>query len=123
MLKGDYLRQVGVIVIGGIPTVLEVRFRCLFLSLGRILLQGSILTNLFDPMVHHVDRWKVEVSIQLLGNIYRVADIIPPGVRFVPLLRRRPSVSICFLIYLLLLQEFCSQGIGFGCHIVSGLHE
>jgi hypothetical protein len=36
-LKGDYLRQVVEIVIGGVPTVLEVRFMCLFMSLGRIL--------------------------------------------------------------------------------------
>jgi hypothetical protein len=85
-LKGDYLQQVVEIVIGGIPTVLEVRFMCLFMSLGRILLQGSVTTNLFDPMRHHVDHRKVEVGIQLLGNIYLVADIIPPGVHFAPLL-------------------------------------
>ena len=33
-LKGDYLWQVLEIVIGGVPTVLEVRFMCLFMSLG-----------------------------------------------------------------------------------------
>jgi len=86
MLKGDYLRQVVQIVIAGVPTVLEVRFMCLFMSLGRILLQGSVSTNLFDPMRHQVDLWKVEVVIQLLGNIYLVANIIPPGVHFAPLL-------------------------------------
>jgi hypothetical protein len=37
-LKGDYLWQVVEIVIGGVPTVLEVRFMCLFMSLSRILL-------------------------------------------------------------------------------------
>jgi hypothetical protein len=35
-LKGDYFWQVVEIVIGGIPTVLEIRFMCLFMSLGRI---------------------------------------------------------------------------------------
>ena len=49
-LKGDYLWQVVEIVIGGIPTILEVRFMCLFMCLGRILLQGSVSTNLFGPM-------------------------------------------------------------------------
>jgi len=93
-LKGVYLRQVVEIVIGGVPTVLEVRFMCLFMSLGRILLQGSVSTNLFDPMRHQVDLRKVEVGIQLLGNIYLVADIIPSGVQFAPLLGLRPSFSI-----------------------------
>jgi hypothetical protein len=41
-LKGDYLWQVVEIVIGGVPTVLEVYFMCLFMSLGRLLLQGSV---------------------------------------------------------------------------------
>jgi hypothetical protein len=36
-LKGDYLRQVVEIVIGVVPTVLEVRFMCLFMSLSTIL--------------------------------------------------------------------------------------
>jgi hypothetical protein len=63
MLKGDFLWQIVEIVIGGVPTVLEVRVMCLFLCLGRILLQGSGLTNLFDPMRHQVDLRKVEVSI------------------------------------------------------------
>jgi len=51
-LKGDYLWKVVGIVIGGIPTILEVRFMCLLMSLERILLQGSISTNLFDSMRH-----------------------------------------------------------------------
>jgi len=34
ILKGDYLRQVVEIVIGGVPTVLVVHFMCLFMSLG-----------------------------------------------------------------------------------------
>jgi len=62
-LKGDYLQQVVDIVIGGIPTMLEVRLMCLFMSLGRILLHGCISTNLFDPMRHQVDLRKVEVGI------------------------------------------------------------
>jgi hypothetical protein len=62
-LKGDYLQQVVERVIRGVPTVLEIRFMCLFMSLGRILLQGSISTNLFDPVRHQVDLWKVEVGI------------------------------------------------------------
>jgi len=63
MLKGDYLWQVVEIVIGGVPTVLEVRFMCLCMSPGRILLQGSILMNLFGPMRHQVDLRIVEVGI------------------------------------------------------------
>jgi hypothetical protein len=63
MLKRDYMRQVVVIVIGGSPTILEIRFMCFFMSLGRILLQGSVSTNLFDPVRHQVDLRKVEVGI------------------------------------------------------------
>jgi hypothetical protein len=37
-LKSNYLRQVVEFVIGGIPTVLEVCFMYLFMSLGRRLL-------------------------------------------------------------------------------------
>jgi len=116
-LKGDWLLQVVEIVIGGVPTVVEVRFMCLIKSLGRILLQGSVLTNLLDPMRHQVDLRKVEIGIQLLGNIYLVADIIPPGVHSAPLLAPRPSFSICFLVYLSLLHEFRSQGIGFSLRL------
>jgi len=122
-LKGDYLRQVVEIVIGGVPTVLEVRFMCLFMSLGRTLLLGSVSTNLFDPMRHQVDLRKVEVGIQLLRNIYLVADIIPPGVHFAPLLGQHPSFSIQVLVYLSLLHEFPSQGIGFGLGHFAGSPE
>jgi hypothetical protein len=62
-LKGDYLWRVVDIVIGGIPTSLEVHFICLFMSLGGIVLQGSLSTNLFGPMRHQVDCPKIEVSI------------------------------------------------------------
>jgi hypothetical protein len=61
-LKGEYLRQVFEIVIGGIPTFLEVHFMWLFMSLGRILLQGPVSMSLFDPMRHQVDFRKVEVA-------------------------------------------------------------
>jgi len=63
MLNGDYLRQVIEIVFGGVQTILEIRFMCLFLSLGRILLQCSIMTNLVDPLRHPVDFWKVDDGI------------------------------------------------------------
>jgi hypothetical protein len=36
MLKGLYVRQVVQIVIGGVPTVLEVRFMCMVMSLARL---------------------------------------------------------------------------------------
>jgi hypothetical protein len=54
-LKADYLWKVVEVVIGGIPTVLEVHCMCLYMTLGRILLQGSISMNLFDPITQHVD--------------------------------------------------------------------
>jgi hypothetical protein len=62
-LKGDYLWQEVEIVLGGVPTILEVRFMCWFMALGRILLEGSVSTNQFDPMRHQVDLRKVEVGI------------------------------------------------------------
>jgi len=62
-LKGDYLWQVVEIVIAGVPTVLEVGFVCMFMSLGRNPLQGSVSTNLFGQMGHQVDLRKVEVGI------------------------------------------------------------
>jgi len=62
-LQGDYLRQVVEFEIGGVPTILEVRFMCLFMPLGKILLQGSVSTNLFNPVRHQVDRPQVEVGI------------------------------------------------------------
>jgi len=62
-LKGDYSWQVVEIMIGGVPTGLEVRFMFSFMSLGRMLLHGSISINLFDPLRHPVDHRKVEVGI------------------------------------------------------------
>jgi len=63
MLKGDYLRQVVEMEIGGVPTILGIRFMCLFMSHGRILLQGFVSMNLFKAVRHPVDLRKVEVSI------------------------------------------------------------
>ena len=62
-LKGDYLWQVIETMIGGVPNVLEVHFMFLFMFLGRMLLQGSVSTNLFGPMRHQVYLRKVEVGI------------------------------------------------------------
>jgi hypothetical protein len=62
-LKGDNLWKVVEIIIGGVPTVIEDRIICLFMSVGTILLQGSISTNLFGPMRHQVDLRKVDVVI------------------------------------------------------------
>jgi hypothetical protein len=65
-LKGNYLWQVVEILSGGVPTILELRFMCLFMSLGRIQLQGSISTSLFGPKRHQVDLRKLDVGIKLL---------------------------------------------------------
>jgi hypothetical protein len=95
----------------------------LFVSLGRILLQGSVSTNLFDPVRHQVDLRKVEVGINLLRNIYLVADIIPQAIHFVPLLRQRPSFSSCVYVYLSLLHELRSQSTVFGLGLFAGSSE
>jgi hypothetical protein len=123
MLKGDYLPQVVEIVIGGVPTVLEVRLMCFFMSIGSVLLQGTVSTNLIDPMRHQVDFRKVQVGTQLLGTIYLVPDIIPPGVLFTPLLQRRPSFRISFRFYLSVPHNFRSEGIGFGPWLFAGSPE
>jgi hypothetical protein len=65
-LKGDSLWQVVEIVIAGVPTVLDVRLMCLFMSLGRILFQGSVLMNLFNPMRHQVDLRKLKSASYFL---------------------------------------------------------
>ena len=52
MLTGDDLQEVVEIVIGGVPTVLEIHFMCMFRFLGRILLQPSVSTNLFNRVRH-----------------------------------------------------------------------
>jgi len=75
-LKGDYLWQVVEIAIGGVPTILEVRYMCLLMSLGRMLLQGSLSTNPFSPMRHQVELQTVEVGINLLGNISSATTLV-----------------------------------------------
>jgi len=49
-LKVDYLWQLVGIVSEGVPTILEIQFMCVFMSLCRILLEGSVSTNLLDLM-------------------------------------------------------------------------
>jgi len=119
-LKGNYLWQVVEIVIGGVPTILEVPFLYRFMSLSRNVLQGSISTNLFNPIKHCRDFQNVEVSILLIWNIDLLADRILLRVHFVSLLGRRTSFSICFLLYHSLLHEFSSHGIGFGLRLLAG---
>jgi hypothetical protein len=60
---GDYSQQVDESVIGGIPTILEVYYRCLFRKLGRTLLEGSVRRILVNPMRHRVDNPKVNIDI------------------------------------------------------------
>jgi len=74
-LKGDYLWQVVQTVIGGIPTIIEVRFMCLCMSLGRILLKGSLSRNLFNPMWHEVDFRKIRVGIHI-SNMKNRSQVI-----------------------------------------------
>ena len=50
------------IVIRGVPNILEDRLKCMFMPLGSILLEGSVSMNLFAPMRHQVDLRKAEVS-------------------------------------------------------------
>jgi hypothetical protein len=63
MQKGEYWLRVVELVIGGVPTVLEIHFMCLFISLGRILLQGSVSTNPVDPERFPVDLLEAEVEM------------------------------------------------------------
>jgi hypothetical protein len=44
------------------------------MSLGRILLQGSISMNLFGPMRYQVDLQTLDVGIELRGNVYLIVD-------------------------------------------------
>ena len=87
--------------------------------------QNTVARLLINESVrpYETSSQKVEDNIYLLGNIHLVADIIPPGVHFVMLLGRCPSFSICFLIYLSLLHEFRSKGIGFGLRLFASLAE
>jgi hypothetical protein len=93
-LNRDFLRQVFEIVIGGVPTILEVHCMCLIMSVGRIPVQGSVSTNLLDRMTHQVGLAKVGVGTLPLGNIYLDADIIQPSVHSATLLGQRSSFVI-----------------------------
>jgi hypothetical protein len=60
----------------------------------------------------------VQVSIQPLGNIYLVGDIIRQGAQFEELLGQHRSLSNCFCVYLSLLHELRCEAIGSGlCHL------
>jgi len=52
-----------------------------------------------------------------------MADIIRPAVNFLPCPGPRPNFSICFLVYLSLLQECRFQDIGFGIRILPSVAE
>jgi len=86
---------------------------CLFMSLCKILLQGSISMKLFGPMRHQLNLRKIEVGIKLLGNICLVADIIPPGIHFAPLVGWHPSFRLSSIVYILLVDDVHYQGIRF----------
>jgi len=122
-LKADHLQQVVEIVIGGVPNVFEVHFMCLFMSLGRIMLPGSRLKYHFDSIRHHMDPQRVELGISLLVIIYPVADIIPPGIHFVPLLGRHPCYCFWFLVCIARLHEFHPQRICCGLRLVAPSRE
>jgi hypothetical protein len=49
-LKGDYMRQGVPSVMGGVPTILDIRLVCFFMCLARTLFQGTVSTNLFNPV-------------------------------------------------------------------------
>jgi hypothetical protein len=63
MLEGDYLWQVVGIVNGGISIILEVRYMCLFMTLGGILWEGNILTNLCHTIRYYVNLQKLKVGM------------------------------------------------------------
>jgi hypothetical protein len=71
-------------------------------------------------MRQQVNLSKVDIGIQLLDNTNLVVDIIPPGIRFVPLLGRCPRFISCFLLDPTLLDVFLSQSISFGLRLVAG---
>ena len=63
MLNGEYIWQGVELVMGDVPPVLEVRYMCLIMSRRRIQLQGSVSTNLFNPMGHQVNVRKLEAGV------------------------------------------------------------
>jgi hypothetical protein len=120
VLKSDFLWQLVEIVIGGVLTVFEINWMYFIMSLGRVLLKGSALTNLCDPMRYQVDLQKVEVGIIFRGNIYIMVYIILPGIHFVQLLGWCLNVSIIILVYLSHLHKFRCQGIGISLCFFAG---
>jgi hypothetical protein len=97
-LTGDHLGQVADIVKGGIRTVLEVCVMDWVISLSRILLQCSILMNLFDPIRHQVYLQNGDVGIYCHGKIWLKADIILRHIDCGALPGSSSTGSICFLI-------------------------
>jgi hypothetical protein len=68
--------------------------------------------TLFDPVTHQVFYQQDEVVINLIGHHNHVADIILPGVHFMPLFGQCRSFSIWLLISISLPYKFRSQGMG-----------
>ena len=62
-LKREYLWLIVEIVIGGVSTILQVCSRCVIVTFSKILLQGSVSMNLFNPMKHQENLRKVEDGI------------------------------------------------------------
>jgi len=122
-LDDQYVWQVVEIVLGGFLTIHEVCLMCFLMSLRRLVKEGSVSTNLFHPMQHHVDPWTVQDGIQLLGNIFLKNDTFPPGVQLTLCHGWCPSFGICFVIYLSLLHKFNSQSIGFCFCLFASLPE
>jgi hypothetical protein len=93
-------------VIAHCPTVLDVDFMWLFISLGIIMVYSSTSTNMFDSMSYQVHLRKVAVAVYILDNIFLVADRVQAGVHFTPILGWCPSFGIYFLADLSLVAKF-----------------
>jgi hypothetical protein len=84
-------------VIGGVPTVLGIRLMYILMTLGKILLQGSVSTNLLDSGRHEVDIRPIAVETSLLENIYVFGHVTRPDFNFAPRFGPRLSFSIRIL--------------------------
>ena len=122
-LSGHDFCQLVENIIGGIPTVVEVRVMLLFTYLTGILFQSSVLTNLFDSFRHYVKFRTVEVGIHLIGTINFMDSIITAGINFAQFLRRVSDFSIGNLVYLSVLRLFPSGDFGFGFPLFTALSE
>jgi hypothetical protein len=120
-LNGDYLRQVVEIVIGGVPTFLEIHFMRLFMSRSRIQLRGSVLANLFDQVQHQGDLSTVDVSIYSLKTSMLWLISFHEGFILHHGFGTRPSLNICLIVFLSHLHELYSLHIGFGFHLNTGM--